>query len=48
MSRTVPRTEQELVKWWLVVMVMVGSQRVAESPYVGPSSVTTERVSRGI
>lgn len=48
MSKTVPSTEQVLKKWQLVVMGMAGSQRVAESPYVGPSSVTTEKVPRGI
>lgn len=41
MSRMVLGTEQVLKKWWLVVTVTDESQRVAESLYEAPSSVTT-------
>lgn len=37
MSRTALSTLEVLKRWWLVVGVMVGSQRVTESPCVGPS-----------
>lgn len=40
-SRMVLSTEQVLKKWWLVVTVTDESQRVAESLYEAPSSVTT-------